>query len=447
MTSSFRFAGALVTALGLIALDGGTATAQSSQASVRLVVEAGRPLRVALEHRERVKHVGQPVTAMLLEPVYAYDRVVVPAGTKVRGHIEKIIGGSKKARLRSLLAGDLTPPRRVLLQFDALLLEDERVIPIETRVAAGLQQVVLRVAESSEPGLASRAREEAARRAKQAVAVVKSPGKTDRLKDFAIGSLPYRPMFLRKGTVYTAALLSPVDFGAATPIERAPPEAAPAPGSILAGRLITSLDSRTATRGTRIEAVLTQPVLSNDQKLILPQGAKLTGQVTLARPARSFHRNGQLRFLFDRVEVSDSASERFLASLYSVESEAGDKLTIDEEGGAKMTTSKVRFVAPALGALALVASLRGHLDYDTDGAGPETEYGGIGSSSVGGWVGLGALGVVCAQISRPVSLGITVAGVVRSTYSSVFGRGRDVSFPSDTSIQMQLAPGPGPGKE
>ena len=427
---------------------GGSSSAQSGPPSIRLVVETGRPLRLALDRRDKVKHVGQRVTATLLEPVYTYDRIVVPAGTKVSGHIEKIETGPKKARVRSLLAGDLTPPRHVMLQFDTLMLSDDHVIPIQTTVTAGAEHVVLRVAESPESGsLTSRAREEIARQAKQAIAVVKAPGKMDRLRDFAIGSSPYRPEFLRKGTVYTATLLSPLDFGMVTSIERAPPDVAPAPGSILTGRLTTPVDSRTTSRGARIEAVLTQPVFSADQRLILPQGAKLTGQVTVARAARSFHRDGQLRFLFERVEMPGGTSDTLLASLYSVESDAGDKLVIDDEGGAKMTSSKARFVAPALGALALVGSMHGRVDYDTDRAGPETEYGGFGSSSLGGWVGLGALGFGLSQISRPVSLTITIAGLARTTYSSVFGRGRNVSFPADTSIQVQLAPGTSPKKK
>src|SRR5262245_55498862 len=67
--------------------------------SIDLVVAAGRPLRVALDQRIRVKRVGQPVTATVVEPVYAYDRIVVPAGAQVRGRIEKLHGPSAWARV------------------------------------------------------------------------------------------------------------------------------------------------------------------------------------------------------------------------------------------------------------------------------------------------------------------------------------------------------------
>jgi hypothetical protein len=53
---------------------------------VPLVIAAGTPLQIALDRRVTVTRVGQSVTGTLVEPAYAYDRVVLPAGTPVRGH-------------------------------------------------------------------------------------------------------------------------------------------------------------------------------------------------------------------------------------------------------------------------------------------------------------------------------------------------------------------------
>src|SRR5262249_46874026 len=58
-----------------------------SDSTVELIVPRGRPLRVALARDATVKKVGQDVTGTLVEPVYAYDRIVLPAGTKVEGRI------------------------------------------------------------------------------------------------------------------------------------------------------------------------------------------------------------------------------------------------------------------------------------------------------------------------------------------------------------------------
>ena len=68
--------------------------------------------------------------------------------------------------------------------------------------------------------------------------------------------------------------------------------------------------------------------------------------------------------------------------------------------------------------------------------------GGFGSRGVGGFLGLGLLGVGLSQISRPVGVTLAVVGVVRTVYANVLGKGKEVSFPADTSIQLQLAPGP-----
>jgi hypothetical protein len=252
---------------------------------------------------------------------------------------------------------------------------------------------------------------------------------------------------LSKGTVYTARLQSALDFGAAMRTERASPGSTPAPDSILNARLVTPLDSTASTKGTRIEAVLTQPVFSADHRLILPEGTHLRGEVTFGRPARRFHRNGKLRFLFDSVQVPDDAEQTLLGSLYSVESSQGSRLAIDDEGGATGTTSKARFVAPALGAIALVASLHGRVETDSDSPAPETNYGGPGSNVAGGFLGLAAAGVVVAQLSHPAAVAMSALGLARTGYSAVFGKGHDVSFPADSSIQIRLAPGPAENKK
>src|SRR5882762_2913758 len=267
------------------------ATAGPVQGEVELVVDAGTPLRVALDQRVKVKHVGQAVSATVVEPVYAFDRIVVPAGAKVVGHLEKLERPSKGTRFRAILAGDFTPPRRVVLNFNTLVLPDGQAYPIDSLVTSGAENVALQVAGASEAtGVVARARQEIAQKARLAASTVKQPGKMRRLKDWlrntALGILPVHPQFMRKDTVYSVKLLAPVSFGIVAAAELAPPGVAPAPGSILTARLVTPLHSATTPRATPIEAVVTRPVFTADHRLILPQGAKLTGEVTFARRAR-----------------------------------------------------------------------------------------------------------------------------------------------------------------
>jgi len=415
----------------------------SDASSVPLVAEEGTPLRVALDRRVVIKRVGQQVTAVLADPVFAYDRIVLPAGTRVLGHVERRSSVSNKRRVAAMLSGDFTPLHDILLQFDAVVLADGRILPVRTQVSPGTEQVTLKVAGGDEKkNVVSRAGEEAVQEAKQSVAIVKAPDKMERMKDSGLRALPYHPEFFSKGTVFNARLLSLLDFGSVTPTESAEGATAPAPESVLSARLAAPIDSAHATRGAPVEAVVTRPVFSTTHQLILPAGARLTGQVTFVKRASHFRRNGQLRFLFDTVHVPGRESTSLLAALYSVEASRAERLAVDEEGGTKVTNSATRFIAPTVGALALVGLSQSHVDFDTDGAGPETEYGGPLSGSVAGLVGASITGLLVASLGHPAAVALGVLGVVRSTYAGVIGKGREVAFPADTRIQVQLAPSP-----
>ena len=431
-----------VLAIALAALP--VAAQPEEPSSIQLVAEAGRTLRVALDRRITVKGVGQSVTGKLVDAVYAYDRIVLPAGTIVRGHVEKLESASRGSRVRAILNGDFTPPRRAMLQFDLLVLGDGRTIPMQTSATEGIESVVVRVADTpTRTSASSRAREKISQEVRQTASIVTAPDRKERIKVAAIRALPYHPLFLTKGSTYTVRLRSRLDFGSATPAARARAGASPAPESILNARLLTEIGSATSTPGTRIEAVLTQPVFSADGALILPEGTRLIGEITFSKRARRFQRHGQLRFLFETVQSPDRAPESLFASLFAVESAQGDRMSIDEEGGAKGTSSKARFAAPALAALAVVGATHGRLDYDTDGAGPQMQYGGALSGAVGGFLGLGLFGIGVNQLGRYVTVATAVFGLTRTVYSTVLVKGTEISFPIDTSIQVQLADGPG----
>jgi hypothetical protein len=286
-----------------------SAVAAQSNASLQLVVDEGTALRVALDRRVIVKRVGQPIEAMVVDHVYAYDRVVIPAGTRVRGHVERRTGVSKKRRALAMLAGDFTPLHDILLQFDAIVLADGTTMPVRTEVSAGTEQVTLTLAEGNQKkNVFSNVGEKAAKQAEQAVAVLKRPDKSERMKDAALRALPYHPEFFSKGTVFNARLLSPLDFGPVVPTESASAGIAPEPESVLSARLVTALDSAHSTREAPVEAVVTRPVFTPAHQLIVPAGARLTGHVTFVKRARHFRRNGQLRFLFDTVNVRSRES-------------------------------------------------------------------------------------------------------------------------------------------
>ena len=395
----------------------------------------------------------------------------------MRGHILQIDSGSKFVRARAYFGGNFSPPKHAVLQFDTLVLDDGKEVPIDTVVKGGIPNVTRKVAggspsssrigreqtasndDATSPTLASRARteirqrttdalSEAKQKASDALASIKSlrdPGQKGRLKDALVQQLPYHPQYLAKGTVYDAELSSPISFGRAVPADAAPAGTAPAPDSILTARLATTLDSSTTPRGTPFEAVITETVFSADHQVVLPEGTKLTGAVTLATPARRFHRNGKLRFLFERVQVPKQPSAPLLGALHAIDASNDDRVAVDDEGGATLENSKTRFIAPALSLLSLRASMDGdgHRFADPDGDGSiKTAGSGVGSRGVGGFIGMGLIGAAVSQITRPVGIAMGAYGAVRTMYTNVLGKGREVTFPADTPIQVRLAPGP-----
>jgi len=426
--------------LAALALGAGPARAQSEDSSIELVVEAGTPLRVALLERVKMKMPGQALVGKLVEPVYSYDRVVLPVGTCVFGHVERFESVPGRARAGAIMGGDLTPLRRAVVQFDTLVLEDGREIDVTTEVRSATAHLVLSTMEPPKASLAKQAAGQAAAKARDTVAAVKKPGKLTRLKQGLVMSLPYHPQYLDAGTVYTAVLQAPLSFGTVEPTPPARPGTLPAPESVLHARLLTALDSSKTPRGTPVQAMVTRPVFSDDHRLVLPEGAVLSGEVTFAKKARSFRRNGQLRFLFETVKAPERSEQGLRASLHSVQVGREQRIALDDEGGASVVESKTRFVAPALATLALAGTLNQHVDYDTDGLGPETQYGSFGSITLGGFFGWSLMGVLLSHLSHSVAVAFAIVGVVRTFYHSVFARGRDVAFPADTMMEVQLAP-------
>src|SRR5579863_7221430 len=132
-----------VFALGQTAAPDNTpAIAPGDMTSIRLVVEKGAPMWLALDKPLPAKKAGEAVEARLVEPLYAFDRVVVPAGTQVLGRVTKVAPVPPQVRRRAILAGDFTPLRDAQIEFDTLVFKDGKRLPLQTKVSAGLPDVV-----------------------------------------------------------------------------------------------------------------------------------------------------------------------------------------------------------------------------------------------------------------------------------------------------------------
>src|SRR5215831_4482530 len=101
----------------------GTTFAQSADvhriAIVPLTVDKGFPLKVVLTDKVRSR-LNKPVHAKIVDPVYAFDREVIPAGTEILGKVTCLKGVGKWKRVSSMLGGDFTPLHDAEITFDTL---------------------------------------------------------------------------------------------------------------------------------------------------------------------------------------------------------------------------------------------------------------------------------------------------------------------------------------
>jgi len=241
--------------------------------TIELTVPKGTPMQVALDHEVRLRRVGQTVHARVMEPVYAFDKVVVPVGTEVLGRVTEIEHLSKVKRTSATLDADFTPSRKVTMEFSELVNIDGKHIPMRTSVTPGSGQV-LQLTSTKEKkktvkDVAATKTSEAKQQARQewdrAMGQLKTPGKMHRLVRFGQSQLPIHPQYIPAGTVYFAELNDPLSFGTEMlPAQDLSLGGPLPPGSVVHARLVTALDSGTTQKGDAVEAVLSRPLFDGE---------------------------------------------------------------------------------------------------------------------------------------------------------------------------------------
>jgi hypothetical protein len=206
------------------------------------------------------------------------------------------------------------------------------------------------------------------------------------------------------------------------------------------------LDSASAKLGQEVKAVVTAPLFSPDHKLVFPEGTSLTGTVVLAKRARFFHRPGQLRFNFQRVDLPEEVARmRFAvpaplptpAILAAAEGSGTAPIKVDSEGGVQAKESKTRFIAPVISLM--IASRAADNDADRHNASGAT--GGdanVSGRTWGGASGFGMLGALAAQSSRYVGMAFGYYGLAWSVYSNVIARGGEVQFDKNAVMEIKF---------
>src|SRR6266481_1855878 len=439
-------------------------------ANIPLTIPTGTPLRIAVDQRVRIRDSGAVVHGKVVEAVYAFDQEVIPAGSVATGHVKSIAPVSGVRRTMAYANGDLTPFHRYEVAFDMITLPDGRQLPISTAVMPGTAEVVHLVsnpAKQQEKGVAGRATDRAKSEAKGKIAEAKqqahegwqkltAPGKMHRLKEFVVAQSPYRRQYLQPGTRFVAELEAPLEFGETTRTSEqlAAVGSEPVPDSTLKARLVAEVSSATATRGTPVTAILTEPLYSPTHQLILPANSRLIGQVIKAKSARKLHRNGELRVVFERIETSEEAmhalaqlqlqaqaqaersqaqrSQAMIGNLEGVEVDRRANMQLDEEGGARTTDSKTRYLSTGLAVLLAAAASHTEAERGT------TETAGPGVRTAAGGSGFRLTGALLSLVAKstPVSMAIGAYGASTSIYANFLSRGRDVVLPKDTPMEI-----------
>jgi hypothetical protein len=435
-------------------------------AKISLSLSEGTPLRIALDQRTRVDHPGETVHGKVVETVYAFDQPVIPSGSLVSGRIASINPVSGVKRTLAYANGDFSPFHRYGVTFETLTLPDGRQLPIKTTVSLGSSEVVHLVSnpdKTKQKSAAGRATDNAKQEAKGKVQEAKdqvheswkqmtAPGRMHRLKQFLISQSPYRRQYLEPGTRFVADLDEPIEFGETTRTgeELAAVGSAPVPDSTLRARLVAEVSSATATRDTAVAAILTEPLYSPTHHLVLPANSRLVGRVLQAKPARKLHHNGELRVIFDRIETPEEAiqalsqvqeqaeraqasSQAMIGNLEGVEVARSAHMKLDEEGGARTTDNKTRYLSTGLAVMLAAAAAHSDGEHGTVDAGGDpgvrTAAGGSGFRLTGAVLGL-------AVKSTPVSMAFGAYGASMSIYTNFLSRGRDVVLPKDTPLEI-----------
>ncbi|MGC2658867.1 MAG: hypothetical protein WA324_12995, partial [Bryobacteraceae bacterium] len=282
-------------------------------------------------------------------------------------------------------------------------------------------------------------------RLKETAALFTAPGKGDRLVQFIYTQLPYHPQRIEAGTTWTVELTRPLNLsvsehpplgsdGAVVPGNGKEAAAGPAEqdkGWHLHAYLLRTISSAKAKPGDTFQAFVADPVFNSDHALVVPEGSLMIGEITQAKAARSFGRQGKLRFRFRELKLPGGFTQPVEGTLAGIDSNKKENLKIDSEGGVQQQ-SQNRVIVPL--ALTFLAGRA----FDTD----ENQIVNRAVSSNGFGI-MGRLAGILAD-SRNVAAGIGFYAAALSVYDLWLAHGHDVAFVKNTRVEITTMPGRSP---
>jgi hypothetical protein len=358
--------------------------------------------------------------------------------------------------MHARLRGDFTPFHIPVVQFDRVLLRDGAVQAVSCSDAKD-GMVILRLSPSpaqKKGSLISRQWSDLKNRLKDTTSLFTMPGRGDRLVQFIYTQLPYHPQRIETKTTWTVELAqplrvnvddsSPIAVGNSATVDQSGlvtstkpvPEKQPDDQMIewhVRAYLQQTISSAKAKSGDTFRAFVAEPVFNSGHAIVVPEGSVLTGEITQAKPARSFGRQGKLRFHFKELQLPGGFVQPVEGTLARVDSDKSANLQIDPEGGIRPQPQN-RVVIPLL-----LTFLAGRAFDDDENHILNNAVASNGFGIVGRIVGI-------AASSRNVAAGIGIYGAALSFYDLWLAHGHDVVFRKNTRVEITTTPSRSPLK-
>jgi len=413
-----------------------------------LIVPPGTPIQAVTEHRVRIRKIGEPVIARVVQPVFAFDREVIPVGSILSGHVAKLDRAARGKRIQKIMAGDFTPQLNPEFQFESIQLPDGTRLPIQTAPSPGRGRVVHYAAKHKVPGRSSLVRAAVdnvrtgiASARLQISTALKTPGKLHLLEEAGYSYLPYHPTFVPAKTSVAASLTEPLSFGTEPALSFDNSNLNMSLTDRIVNARLASTVSSTLRSGSKVRAIISEPIFSPDHRLLLPEGSELHGVVVRSQPARWWRRGGQLRFTFQQLDLppdlrSDNGDRRVYAMLAGIDAAFSTEISIDTEGGIRAIESNTRFIAPII--KLFIGEQAIDQERNQGGGGGQGQAANRSWRALAGASGFGVVGSVASQFSAEVASGLSFYGLAWSVYRHVVARGHNVVFTPDTPIQVRF---------
>lgn len=391
----------------------------------------GTILAVQLSADSKMK-AGTPVRGRLIEPVYGHDKLLIPRGSVLTGEIVELQPAPHSRSLNAKLSGDFTPLHEAVVQFQQITFPSGAQVAVSTvPTTQGVETLHIQSAYAAahHQSMAKRVWNDLNGRKNDAIATFTAPGKGSRLKKMFYHQLPYHPETLDGGLEYNAALAQPVELSVLsdTPKEPAHDEKKGLEKTATLHALLTTpVDSKTAPQGTPVKAEVTEPFFNEQNRVVVPQGSVLVGSVTQSKPSGKWAHNGVLRFTFTQLQYPEGFQQRVYGTTSAIAVDHRSNLQMDVEGGVSPQKSSA-LLPLAMGVLSAAAL---HEDEDSLAH---------AATSSNGFALIGRA-LAIASGSNYVGGAIGAYGTARTTYSRFIAHGRDVSFPKNTRIEIDVDP-------